>query len=136
MRYKSHSHTAEFPESLVSDSKHRVSRLSTRISLGLGIEPMNLSSLGLGIEVYKRGDSESDSEYKPTILIMNGKGDLYEFEHKFVWDLWEEINKGADFSLMQLIIKDTSGIKNPEIKYEYDIIREVALRSSKDIYHC
>ena len=67
---------------------------------------------------------------------MNGKGDLYEFEHKFVWDLWEEINKGADFSLMQLIIKDTSGIKNPEIKYEYDIIREVALRSSKDIYHC
>ena len=83
-----------------------------------------------------QSDSESDSEYKPTILIMNGKGDLYEFEHKFVWDLWEEINKGADFSLMQLIIKDTSGIKNPEIKYEYDIIREVALRSSKDIYHC
>ena len=84
----------------------------------------------------KQSDSESDSEYKPTILIMNGQGDLYEFEHKFVWELWEQINKGADFSLMQLIIKDTSGIKNPEIKYEYDIIREVALRSSKNMYHC
>ena len=84
----------------------------------------------------KHSDSESDSEYKPTILIMNGQGDLYEFEHKFVWELWEQINKGADFSLMQLIIKDTSGIKNPEIKYEYDIIREVALRSSKNMYHC
>ena len=84
----------------------------------------------------KQSDSESDSEYKPTILIMNGQGDLYEFEHKFVWELWQQINKGADFSLMQLIIKDTSGIKNPEIKYEYDIIREVALRSSKNMYHC
>ena len=53
---------AEFPESLVSDSKRRVSRLRTRISLGLGIEGMDLNSLGIGIEVYKRGDSESESE--------------------------------------------------------------------------
>ena len=54
---------SEFPESLVSDSKRRVSRLRTRISLGLGIEGMDLNSLGIGIEVYKRGDSESDSEW-------------------------------------------------------------------------
>ena len=40
---------SEFPESLVSDSKPRVSRLRTRVSLGLGLESMALTRLGLGL---------------------------------------------------------------------------------------
>ena len=40
---------SEFPESLVSDSKPRVSRLRTRLSLGLGLESMALTRLGLGL---------------------------------------------------------------------------------------
>ena len=61
---------SEFPESLVSDSKHRVSRFRTRLSLGIEIEirSMALSSLGLGlgIEAYNMLESVSDSESKLT----------------------------------------------------------------------
>ena len=39
----------EFPESLVSDSKSRVSRSKTRIGLGLGLDVQESTSLGIGI---------------------------------------------------------------------------------------
>ena len=47
--HSSGSHNSEFPESLASDSKGRVPRARTRVSLGLGIEPMALNRLGLGL---------------------------------------------------------------------------------------
>ena len=39
----------EFPESLVSDSKGRVSRSRTRLGLGIGIEIQGCSRIGLGL---------------------------------------------------------------------------------------
>ena len=44
-------HAAEFPESLVSDSKVRVPRLQTRLGLGLDVPGSPSLRLGIGLEV-------------------------------------------------------------------------------------
>ena len=70
--YRYLAYGTEFPESLVSDSKHRVSRFRTRLnlgigsvavsSLGLGIGSVAVGSLGLGLEVYNILELVSESK--------------------------------------------------------------------------
>ena len=55
-------HAAEFPESLVSDSKVRVPRLQTRLGLGLGLDVPGSPSLRLGLGLKVKLSLVSDLE--------------------------------------------------------------------------
>ena len=57
----------EFPDSLASDSKSRVSRSKTRIGLGLGLDVQGSTRLGLVVTVLVATDLESVLSFRDFI---------------------------------------------------------------------
>ena len=71
-------YTSEFPESLVSDSRSRVSRSKTRIGLGLGLDVQGSTRLGLRIGIVVMAPVAIDLElvrYFRDFIGENGVSD-------------------------------------------------------------